>query len=278
MDPDGRPRRGHRAGERDELPEPRRADLLPRWRQRDRAPARVRLRRVREQGGCTRGEPLRDDRRPATRTCASWAGGCSGTAPRTSRSASRRGDAASPSTRRARASPSTSTASATSSSDESSSGEWLMPPFRLRTKSIAASTPAEARMPASCPAPDASSTTGRPRASIASRSACGAAPANCAGSTRYPGSNPISRISVVEPLDVGRAHVEADRTRDGMTLAPPGSTSTLPIVATAPGSRVPHRGRAGSQPPPRRAHPRARPWASSPRGRPAPRGRALRRA
>ena len=71
----------------------------------------------------------------------------------------------------ASASARTSTASATSSSEESSSGEWLTPPFRLRTKSIAASTPAEARMPASWPAPDASSTTGSPRAAIASRSA-----------------------------------------------------------------------------------------------------------
>ena len=54
---------GDRPRERDELPEPGRAHLLPRRRQRDRAPARLRLRRVREQGGRARGEPLRDDRR-----------------------------------------------------------------------------------------------------------------------------------------------------------------------------------------------------------------------
>ena len=44
---------------------------------------------------------------------------------------------------------STSILSETSSSDESSSGEWLTPPLRLRTNSIPASTPAAARMPAS---------------------------------------------------------------------------------------------------------------------------------
>ena len=55
----------------------------------------------------------------------------------------------------------------TSSSEESSSGEWLTPPFRLRTKSIAASTPAAARIPASWPAPDGSSTTARSCAAIA---------------------------------------------------------------------------------------------------------------
>ena len=44
---------------------------------------------------------------------------------------------------------STSTASSTSSSAECSSGEWLIPPFRLRTKSIATGTPAAARTPAS---------------------------------------------------------------------------------------------------------------------------------
>ena len=61
---------------------------------------------------------------------------------------------------------STSTASSTSSSDESSSGECETPPFRLRTKSIALGTPAAASTPASCPAPEVSSTTGRPRPSI----------------------------------------------------------------------------------------------------------------
>src|SRR5437764_857884 len=40
-----------------------------------------------------------------------------------------------------------------SSSDVSSSGEWLAPPFRLRTKSIAVGTPAAASTIASWPAP-----------------------------------------------------------------------------------------------------------------------------
>ena len=59
--------------------------------------------------------------------------------------------------------------SSMSSSLECSSGEWLTPPLRLRTKSIADSTPAAARTPASWPAPDGSSTTGSPGRSISSR-------------------------------------------------------------------------------------------------------------
>ena len=55
-------------------------------------------------------------------------------------------------------------------------GEWLTPPFRLRTKSIAASTPAAARIPASWPAPEGARRPADPRAAIASRSACVASP------------------------------------------------------------------------------------------------------
>ena len=40
---------------------------------------------------------------------------------------------------------------------ESSSGEWLAPPFRERTKSIAVGTPAAASTIASWPAPETSS-------------------------------------------------------------------------------------------------------------------------
>ena len=92
LDPDGRPRRRHRPRERDALPEPGRAHLLSGRRERDRAAARVRLRRLREQGRRARGEPLRDDRRGRTRTCASSAGACSGRARR--RSSSARADGA----------------------------------------------------------------------------------------------------------------------------------------------------------------------------------------
>src|ERR671918_411373 len=63
VDPDGRPRRRDRPRERDALPEPGRARLLPRGRERDRAPARLWLRRVREQGRSVGREPLRDRRR-----------------------------------------------------------------------------------------------------------------------------------------------------------------------------------------------------------------------
>ena len=48
---------------------------------------------------------------------------------------------------------STVTASSTSPSAVCSSGEWLIPPFRLRTNSIPVGTPAAARTPASWPAP-----------------------------------------------------------------------------------------------------------------------------
>ena len=51
LDPVGRPRPRHRPGERDPLPEPGRADPLPGRRQRDRAAARLRLRRLRVEGG-----------------------------------------------------------------------------------------------------------------------------------------------------------------------------------------------------------------------------------
>ena len=61
--------------------------------------------------------------------------------------------------------------SSTSASSDSSSGEWLIPPFKLRTKSIAVGTPAEASTPASCPAPEASSTTGNASRSTSCRSA-----------------------------------------------------------------------------------------------------------
>ena len=56
-----------------------------------------------------------------------------------------------------------------SSSLVSSSGEWLTPPLRLRTKSIPVSTPAAASTPASCPAPEGSSTAGAATRSISSR-------------------------------------------------------------------------------------------------------------
>ena len=48
-------------------------------------------------------------------------------------------------------------ARAMSSGLDSSSGEWLMPPFRLRTKIIPVGTPAAARIAASWPAPETSS-------------------------------------------------------------------------------------------------------------------------
>ena len=162
--------------------------FYPGRRQRDGAPARVRLRRVREQGGRARGQPLRDDRRgrraaararpqgPLGRRAADALsrklsrqetaphpslGGAKVVRPPPASSVSREnarvcdGSVPEPgllvhSRREPSSAPvSTSTASSMSSSAQSSSGEWLMPPFRLRTKSIARRTPAAASTPAS---------------------------------------------------------------------------------------------------------------------------------
>src|SRR5262249_10859026 len=84
------------------------------------------------------------------------------------------------------AADSTSSASAMSSALESSRGEWLTPPFRLRTKSIPAGTPAAARMPASWPAPETSSGAS---GAAARRAASGGAP-NPPGPGREGGSEP----------------------------------------------------------------------------------------
>src|SRR5581483_3914488 len=84
----------------------------------------------------------------------------------------------------ASAAVSTSTARSTSSALDSSSGWWLMPPFRLRTNSIAVGTPAAARIIASCPAPDTSS--GAPGA--AARSAASGGSEKSTGSNRTVGS------------------------------------------------------------------------------------------
>ena len=149
LDPLRRARARHRARERDVLPVARRAAALPGRRQRDRAALPVRRMRVREQGRPARRQPLRDDRRGRTSTCASSAAARSGTARRRSRSPS-----AEPPKRRSVA-VSTSTASAMSSSLVSSSGEWLTPPLRLRTKSIPVSTPLRRARPRRAPHPTA---------------------------------------------------------------------------------------------------------------------------
>src|SRR5437868_1527271 len=62
--------------------------------------------------------------------------------------------------------------------------ETETPPLWLRTKSIALSTPAAARIPASWPAPDGSSTSGRPRLSSSALSTARTGSAIATGSTR----------------------------------------------------------------------------------------------
>ena len=145
-----------------------------------------------------------------------------------------------------------------SSSDESSSGVWLTPPFRLRTKSIALGTPAAARMPASWPAPEASSSAGRPRPSSSSRSS---APKLGVHVRRL---RPLRRLEadrgdeLVEPLGVGRArvHRDAHATRDDVRCRP-ARRSSCPTVATAPSIRARRRGSGAPPRPRRRARPRA---------------------
>ena len=136
--------------------------------------------------GAARGEPLRDDRLGQREPARARAPNALGRRPGHLVQGAVGARLASP-VRRSRAPARTSTASSTSSSEESSSGEWLTPPLRLRTNSIPESTAAAARMPASWPAPDASSTTGSPRASISARSASRQSSLSATGSVRCAG-------------------------------------------------------------------------------------------
>ena len=139
---------------------------------------------------------------------------------------------------------SASTASAMSSSDVSSSGEWLAPPFRLRTKSIAVGTPAAASTIASWPAPETSlGASGRSAHSVSN-----GAPLIATGSRRDAGSKPIAATSSSSCSAVGARASTATVTRAGTTFIAFGSTSTAPTVATAP-SRA-HSRRGGRTAPP----------------------------
>ena len=103
-----------------------------------------------------------------------------------------------------------STASVMSSGELSSSGLWLIPPLRLRTKSMPEGMPADARMPASWPAPDGSSTTGSPEGlDLGAKRA-----ANVLRHRRGLRADPLLDLEcsreAVEPLGVGRARIHAD--------------------------------------------------------------------
>ena len=105
----------------------------------------------------------------------------------------------------------TSTAREMSSALESSSGEWLTPPLRLRTKSIPVGTPASARTAASCPAPDGSSTTGRPRSSSSACERRAGAVGERHGIEREVGLELERAGQAGEALGVGRTCVDGER-------------------------------------------------------------------
>ena len=121
-----------------------------------------------------------------------------------------------------------------SSGELNSAGLWLMPPLRLRTKSIPAGTPALARMPASWPAPEGSSSTGRPSACTSARRAARISSDIGDGSVRIGSSTASAAASRSSRWASGARASTLSRTRPGMTFVPPGSTVTWPTVATAP--------------------------------------------
>src|SRR5439155_16699328 len=143
-----------RTGERHRLPGAGRATALPGRRQRDGAPVPLRADAVREQGRRAGREPLRNDRQGRGAAArARPAGALAGRAGDSLRRAVVQGQAPAvpvPTSRpnsyesRLKVSVSASTASAMSSGLDSSSGQWLAPPFSERTNSIAVGTPAAA--------------------------------------------------------------------------------------------------------------------------------------
>ena len=167
LDPVGRPRPRHRPRERDALPESGRARALSRAasaRPSCCSPTATSRSRARPARSPATTSP-RSSR--AASTCASSAGACSGKARRRSSfdesclTASLSGTASD----RSRPSPASERAERRRQHVHgerdvlvrvSSSGEWLAPPFRLRTKSIPVGTPAAASTIASWPAPETS--------------------------------------------------------------------------------------------------------------------------
>src|SRR3954467_3731907 len=95
-------------------------------------------------------------------------------------------------------------------SSECSSGEWLTPPFRLRTNSIAVGTPAAASTIASCPAPETtrgavgSSSLSTPRARRRRRRQQLAQPLERAPAHRH-------RLELPRRLEADRGHERVER-------------------------------------------------------------------
>ena len=83
-------------------------------------------------------------------------------------------------------------------------------------------------MPASCPAPEASSTTGSPRDSTAARSAARTAALIATGSVRPASSRPTAAIRRLSRSASGARTSSENVTLLGITLMPPGSTCELP--------------------------------------------------
>ena len=151
-------------------PSPGELILYPGRRQRDRAPARVRLRRVREQGRRARGQPLRDDRRGQREPARARAAHASGKA--RSRSLRER-------SRLAAREPSAPVSTSTRERDVLGGGE-LVGRVADRPRSgcgrrASRRHAAAASTPASWPAPETSSTAGSPRRELLSSAANGSA-------------------------------------------------------------------------------------------------------
>ena len=153
-----------------------------------------------------------------------------------------------------------------SSALESSSGEWLIPPFRLRTKSIALGTPAAARIAGVVAGARRSS--GAPGA--AARSASSGAPLIATGSTRRVGSKPTAAISASSSAEVAGAHVDRG---DGPRRDDVGDARARPRAGPrSPPCRAERPSGLGARTPTQpRARRRARPSASCRHGRRAPR-------
>ena len=89
-------------------------------------------------------------------------------------------------------------------------------------------------MPASWPAPDGSSSTGTPSASISARSAARISSDIGDGSVRIGSSISSAAASRSSRSPSGARASTETTTRPGITFVPPGSTVTWPTVATAP--------------------------------------------
>ena len=227
LDPVRRSRPRARPGERDELSAPRRDRALSGRRQRDRDPPGLRLRELREQGGTARRQPLRHDRRGQRAPAGARAGASSGRARSRSSSASasqlaRRGrerlDAERRRPRRGLLVRGVADAAVPAAHEQHARVHARASPARRRRD----------RRPRPAPEPRARAAralrAGRPGPEGSSRPRRGTAR----------GRDRARRAAGRGGRRRGRGRRPTARTREGITLVPPGSTSSWPIVATAP--------------------------------------------